>query len=265
MASPNKKKILKNTTGSPVELTQVGVTVPASGQAIIEPGQYYLYANEIGLSPTGQLDNLILDGTIVVNDGVLDLIPANGISLDRAIDYLKYPDTAFNVRFLAQPERMNGFVAKNVQEAIEESRDTGANITGKLFTKSFSESGAAGNKWLEYESSDESSNDIRPTLMWDCELIGYSFTNEESNANTTIEIYKNGVAVAQRVAQIIVDKKRWQYSTQITPITFNRGDSVRVFLRKRTTGGGTDPAELVVDLDFKVTSNITSSNSGTTL
>lgn len=155
MASLSKKKILKNTTNASIELAQVGYTVPALGQIIIEPGAYYLLANEIGLTPSGQLDTLIANGSIVVNDGVRDLTVAQGISLDRAVDYLKWPDTAFNIRFLAEPERTNGFVANNIQEAIEEARSSSASKSRFAVSAGFDGTASTG-RWLEFNSNVDS-------------------------------------------------------------------------------------------------------------
>lgn len=192
MASLSKKKILKNTTASPIELTQVGVTVPALGQIIIEPGQYFLYANEIGLSPPGQLDTLISSGAIVVNDGVLDLKSSNGISEDRAIDYLKHPDTAFNIRFLSQPERSNGFTSKTVQEAIEEAKNNSDSISRWAASCGFDGSATTG-RYLEYNANVDS-NQAGLIITRSCKLRELGLVCL-SNTTTTMQVLKwNGVA-----------------------------------------------------------------------
>lgn len=105
-------KILKNTTGSDIDLDELGITVPASSSVTIAPGDYLILADDVVLT---EINIHLITGDIVVNDGVDDLSAARGL------DYLKYSDRAFRVRFEAEPERSNGFISKNVQEAIEET------------------------------------------------------------------------------------------------------------------------------------------------
>lgn len=267
MASPNKKKILKNTTGSPIELTQVGITVPAMGQVVIEPGQYYLYANEIGLSPAGQLDTLIGNGTIVVNDGVSDLTVANGIALDRAIDYLKHPDTAFNIRFLSQPERMNGFVAKNIQEAIEESKAT---VEGKVSVlPTFLNNGLTKNKWLALDGSMNASNILPAITAFDSKLSAITFMNGNNNADVDLEFYNNGILVFTWY----VRNKRHAYKTSaLSAVTFLQGDRISCFARAVTNhfsqggdGTGVDASSVIVFVNVQTVNSLTGEGGGVTL
>jgi hypothetical protein len=115
-------KILKNTTGTDITLQTAGSqTIPALGQRELFPGDYtYQWATDDVLA---EVQPLLVSGDLVVNDGVNDLSPADGLN------FLEYPDTAFNVRFLSDPERVNGFVSKNVQEAIEEAVTGVASVT----------------------------------------------------------------------------------------------------------------------------------------
>jgi hypothetical protein len=105
-------KIIKNTTASPIVLATVGFEIPATSSHVIEVQEYLLWGSTAALN---EFTPLITRGDIVVNDGVMDL------SVGDALNFLKYPDTSFNERFLSSPERSNGFVAKTVQEAIEEA------------------------------------------------------------------------------------------------------------------------------------------------
>ena len=72
-------KILKNTTASPVTITDVGQTVPASGQLTIDPNDYWLYA------ASSDAITLIGNGTLIVNDGSSDLSIASGSKLIQGI------------------------------------------------------------------------------------------------------------------------------------------------------------------------------------
>lgn len=253
MASPNKKKILKNTTNAPIELAQVGYTVPALGQIIIEPGAYYLFANEIGLTPVGQLDTLIANGSIVVNDGIHDLIAAEGILVDRAIDYLKYPDTAFNVRFMSEPERSNGFASNNVQEAIEEAKST---IEGKISVlPTFLNNGLTSGKWLSLDGSMGGSNTLPSLCTYDSKLAGLTYINTNDNSNIDIEFYKNGTAAPQLVFTWQIRNKRhaWKTNSPLNNVIFMSGDRISCFARGVA---GTSARDVVVNLFVQSTNNI---------
>jgi hypothetical protein len=68
-------KILKNTTGSNIVISDVGVTLPASSDTTITPTDYLLWASS---------DDIIVHvgtGDVIVNDGTNDLSPSQGISL----------------------------------------------------------------------------------------------------------------------------------------------------------------------------------------
>lgn len=79
-------KILKNNTASPVSISDVGQVVPASGQLVIQPQDYWLYAasdnvitliSDLAVSPTVS--------TLTVNDGSFDLTINDGAKLIQGI------------------------------------------------------------------------------------------------------------------------------------------------------------------------------------
>lgn len=72
-------KIVKNSTESDVAISDVGITVPASGQFTIAPQEYLIWAasNDIIL--------LIGNGTLVINDGSSDLSISDGVDLIKGI------------------------------------------------------------------------------------------------------------------------------------------------------------------------------------
>lgn len=105
-------KYIKNTTGSTIFVTQAGVSIDAFSTYEVVVQDYLLWgSNEV----IAEVSPLITAGNLVINDGVMDLAVGDGIN------FLEYPDTAFNGRFLSSPERANGFVSKTIQEAIEEA------------------------------------------------------------------------------------------------------------------------------------------------
>lgn len=76
-------KIVKNNTASPVAVSDVGVTIPASGQYVIPTVDYLLWA--------GSSDIVVLIGnaTVTINDGSIDLNISDGTDLIKGL----YPKT----------------------------------------------------------------------------------------------------------------------------------------------------------------------------
>jgi hypothetical protein len=75
-------KLLKNTTASIVFITDVGVSIPASGNYQLTTQEYMLWASSLDYQP------LVTAGTLIVNNGTIDLAPADGIR------YIEYADRA---------------------------------------------------------------------------------------------------------------------------------------------------------------------------
>lgn len=102
-------KILKNTTASAILISDTGVSIPASpGTYTIQIMDYLLWA------ASADVVTQITSGALIVNDGTSDLSVTDGIA------YIAYPDHAKGVRF---DNSTNGFVAQEVQTAIEESKN----------------------------------------------------------------------------------------------------------------------------------------------
>jgi len=72
-------KILKNTTASAVDIIDVGLTVPASGQLTIQASDDLLFRD------SSDVVTLVGNGTLVVNDGTNDLSITEGIDLIKGI------------------------------------------------------------------------------------------------------------------------------------------------------------------------------------
>ena len=70
-------KILQNTTASPVDITDVGIQVAASGNYTIQPVDYALFSN------SDSVIVLIGDGTLTVNDG------SNTLGVSDGVDVIK--------------------------------------------------------------------------------------------------------------------------------------------------------------------------------
>lgn len=129
-------KILKNNTAGVIQIADMGVDLPL-GNYTIPPTQYTDWSGSVDILTR------ISSGDITVNDGLIDLSVADGLN------FIKYPDTAFNIRFLSPTDRSNGFTKKNVQEAIEEARDS-APGTNSRFVVVCAFPGSAKNVYLQF-------------------------------------------------------------------------------------------------------------------
>lgn len=102
-------KIIKNTTGTDISLSEIGLVIPASSQLEINAEDYILLASETSLT---EISPLITAGTLVINDGVNDL------PIAEAIDFIKYPDDADRIIF-----NKNKFKAITAKSGINEAKD----------------------------------------------------------------------------------------------------------------------------------------------
>jgi len=89
-------KILKNTTGSPISISDVGVSIPANSQYTIQSQDYLIWA------ASSDVITFIGSGSIIVNDGSQDLEKALGTSLLQG----NYKDVSFNSDLLTNDGRL---------------------------------------------------------------------------------------------------------------------------------------------------------------
>jgi len=236
-------KILKNTTISDIELDELGVTVPASGQYTLNTEDHSRLGNTDSIT---EITTHINSGDIVVNDSIDDITVANGFTLQEAIDYLKMPTTAFNMRFAAEPERSNGFTKKNTQEAIEESRTSGI---GKMLGFFFGGSGNTFNKWLGFGNTNSTSDIVPLVLPQDMDLKGITYSNSNDDSSIDIEIYQNG----SLLYTYQIRNKRTAYTAGLSGTNFNQGDRVSIYAKKVTGGSIINPATPEISIYFKLT------------
>ena len=72
-------KIVVNNTANPVPISDVGITVPASGQHVVTTQEDYLFAN------SDDLIALLGAGTVKINDGTSDISNSDGLTLIKGI------------------------------------------------------------------------------------------------------------------------------------------------------------------------------------
>ena len=230
-------KIVKNTTGIDVVVQDVGVTIPASGQYILNKNEYHLWGDSLDII------TLIDGGTLIINDGVTDL------SIDRAKDFISENDFAFSHRFLSQPERVNGFNSKNVQEAIEESRTT---FEGKGFQTTFAGNGTFRNSWMSQEDTNVESDESPDIFKYGARLVGIDFTNQNQNVDCIIKIAIRSYPFSNlntfdRSYKWTLDNVRSAVKvSQLSGFEVNAGDCMAVYLQD--TGGNAN--DVILTMDF---------------
>lgn len=169
-------KILKNITGSAIDLDNLGLTIAASSQITINEEDYLLLGSSQSVS---ELTTFINSGDIVVNDGVGDLDSVNGLA------FIQYPDTAANISFSPTSE----ITETTVQEAI------GGGVSTALNTPRFSipliyNGTLSNNEFIGY--SNLLPGDSTPIVVpINCILEEYTFSNSRDTADYTIELRKN--------------------------------------------------------------------------
>lgn len=189
-------KIIKNSTASGIPILSLGVEFAASLSVEVDPEDYLLLATDDTIA---ELTPLINSGDLVINDGIQDLSPEDGIN------FLKYSDESTNIRFLSNPDRVNDFESKTAQKAIEEARqegiqfsgiDAGDYLTSRIFTGANSTGGqvvttTASTIPIDTQSTSSdagafllSSGELQ-VLFEDDYLITYSVTLDSSNGTRT--------------------------------------------------------------------------------
>jgi len=185
--------------GSYQELDTVGEVVSGAsfyddGYHDIHPTKYPYYADAV-FEEDPTLVSGVEQGEIVVNDGVYDIpkegsgnIYDTGITKDGyARDFLKYPDWCFNVRFLSEPERTNGFYSKDAQRAIEEARISA--FDNDIDSMGFGRTGNVNNRWLRTVDNIES--DVTPEpVPYNVYIRRFSVWNSNNTGGHKLVFYK---------------------------------------------------------------------------
>lgn len=143
----------------------------------------------------------------------------------------------------------NGFIAEDVQGAIEEARNS---AIGALIPLNFQATGNnVANKWLGYNKNTPGTNDVPFIPPQDVDIKGVTLSNTDDNSDTDIEVYVNGVL--EFTTQ--VRNKRTYWDVGGTKGNANQGDRISVYLSKvgSTVNAPSDP---LVTLYCKFTSEV---------
>jgi hypothetical protein len=186
-------KILKNITVNNISIIDTGIRLAANSSYTIPPQDYLLWVNSLNIIP------YIDSGAVVVNDGLRDLTATYGKY------FLKYPDEAFNQRFLSDPDRVNGFTSKTTQEAIEESKSSAVSKIRYMASCGFDGNASTG-RYLEYNSNVDCKKAgfiiAQPSILRELSL------SVESSATVTFTVYKWNGSVETSIATISLSSVR---------------------------------------------------------
>lgn len=129
-----------------------------------------------------------------------------------------------------------------------------SNVSGRMFNVTFFGEGFFGSGWwmrwnlLDYHESDG----LPYRIPFDCQLIGYQFGQADDDADFGIEIYKNGTLSGNKVFDTgEINNVNQGLKTDITPVSFNRGDAISTYLRDY----GSNVRDCQVEFYFVITSD----------
>jgi len=153
-----------------------------------------------------------------------------------------YP-VAFSIPFLSEPERINGFQSKNVQEAIEESIII---APGKARAhRMFQHNGTLGNNFWHGYNELINSFTTPMVIPWNCVLKEYVMCFNNTSVDGEMNFYLNGTDLANIVYSISfvnVDVYKIVYPN----LDLSNGD----LLRLRWVDNGKNPSDVVSTFDF---------------
>lgn len=209
-------KILKNTTGSDIEL-EIGITIPASSNVTVEILDY------IELAESSDINTFITSGDIVVNDGVNDLSVTDGIN------YVNYPDQAENIRVNSL-----SLVSTNVKDALEELSNTPGEEYA-LFPIWAEENAGLGNNQREWSFGNGATGDIGIVLPINADLFAVSYNADTAGTNTEIAVVQN---TSSQVATTGPQSGEDGFVILGSPVAFSAGD--RLGFQTIIAGGAVD-------------------------
>lgn len=135
----------------------------------------------------------------------------------------------------------NGFVAEDLQAAVEEAKNSVASgLVGLMYTHSFVKNGRARDTWVDNTSNGIVSNQSPHTVVWRSQLVGLSFSCSRRNTDVDLEFYvsKEGNGNSEDPAFLIWeirDKRVLRKTDFISNIILDEGDKLAVFARDQGT------------------------------
>jgi len=232
-------KILDNTTGAPIDITDAGVTVDNVTDYTIPEQDYLIW------SASADIITEINAGNIVVKNGAISLSAAEGVK------YLEHPDQG-RARISSNDKTSKHLFNKLVSGAgislaeLNDGADEQLEISstsaiGALIPYVFVTTGNTSDKWLGAYVPSSFSNVVPLLTMQAVDVKGILFSNQDDDVDIDVELYKNGSLV---YTWNVRNKRTAWLADHVSPFaSFNQGDRVSCFLKKFIGGTGDSTAQ----------------------
>ena len=127
-------------------------------------------------------------------------------------------------------------------------------VGGGMFTVIFNREGSAKDCWLSHEGDCSNISNQTPAIIpWNCTISAITYTNKykDSDADISIEVapYGDGSTNTEKHRLELRDTRSASITNFATPVNFNAGDKVGVYLYDK----GKDPKNVVVTLYLTIT------------
>lgn len=225
-------KIIKNTTGTDIEIEAIGRTIPTSGQVLFPPTDYLLLADPDTIT---EITSDVNAGNLIINDGTNDLSASEGL------DYLQYPDDATNIRFTPTSLIPDDTVQEAIQNGVSNALNAPRYTIPLLYNGTVSN-----NEFIGYTNliPGDSTPIIVPKTGF---LEEYTFSNRNSNADYTIELRRNSTTATVFDTESKTNTQSFIKDGINEP--FNAGDEIYV----KYLDNGNNATDVVIILLFRAT------------
>lgn len=215
--------LIENTTGSDIEINDIGITVPANSTYDLTGKPHHVIE---------QSDELITHLT----SGDIKLIKSEGPTVyytsTQAIRIIHRSDDGINAGGTS-----GQLLCTNPSGDLVWTTSVGGTVV-------FFNDGIASNKWMKIIDASGRTSDLSPYVFpFDAVIYGLSFSNHLDSRSSDIEFYKNESLL---FTWSIVDK-RWAYKTNgLSSLTFSAGDRLSIFM----SDTGSDPNDALLTVFF---------------
>lgn len=266
-------KILRNVSAS--DITVKNVVIKAGESYTIPPRKYDIWAEDDAVDP------FVSSGDIVVNDGTsdlsialglkhldklssaqqidVDLTPFQNISVDDDVQAVLpelIPSAQINDNNVSSQITNVDFTG-NVSVTDEGNGDVTVNIgtastLGGIYSIFWSESGSAGNEYLE-TSGERVCNDTPHIIPFRSKVVAYTFSNRDNDGDTNVQIWSvpenSGNSPRTKKDEWSLVNVRTARKTNFpTDIIFEAGDKVVAYLEDT----GTNPDDVVFTIYLQI-------------
>lgn len=248
---------LNNTTLADIFISDVGIAIPV-GLYTMPPERYWYFASSEDIDPyitSGDLE--------VVHNGVTLSAFDGDCLIHEATDYTTIEKDNPSVQVVAQQAKTIRYtgpiftVTKPTDDRIDVGVQLSGSAEGKEATYQFFKNGNINNAWMDHEGGSITSDGTPGVITANCRIRAATFSNNRDDSSIDLQFFRNGTTLASLYFTWEIRNKRvaWKTNSPIETLTFNAGDTLRVF--GQTAGvGGTKPRSVVVKITLINTDDI---------